>query len=241
LEEERAQMNRGELERKRRGGNRQNILTAIGTALCILLIPLLFIQLMFILKNCTGTQHIFNVVEYVPFAVNTDFMEPEIQEGDLIICRSVDLQTIANGDLIVYYRSQSDDEKLSVAGSVKGTGDNKIEVGYVAANASETGKTILKVQNGLENGNNGINVSEEQLIGRYEERIGGAGKIVMYMRTRTGMVAIGVVTLILILLMIRWKKNGCMETSKMLYTALALVSGLCLTSGIAGGMIYTIS
>ena len=70
------------------------ILTIIGTILCIILIPILVINLTLIAKSYINKDEVPSIGGTLPLIVLTDSMSPEIESGDLIICRTADAEDI---------------------------------------------------------------------------------------------------------------------------------------------------
>ena len=61
------------------------VLTIVGTVLCIILIPILIINIVLITKSFTNEEEVPNIGGITPLIVLTDSMVPEIYSGDLII------------------------------------------------------------------------------------------------------------------------------------------------------------
>ena len=63
------------------------VATAIGVVLCVLLVPILVVNCILLFKGATNQDEVPSVGGVVPFIVLSDSMYPQIQSGDLIICR----------------------------------------------------------------------------------------------------------------------------------------------------------
>ena len=81
----------------------QKVLTIIGTVLCIILIPILLINLTLIAKSYIHADEVPSVGGKFPMIVLTDSMYPVIESGDLIICNTANAEEIAEGDIISFY------------------------------------------------------------------------------------------------------------------------------------------
>ena len=84
----------------------QKVLTIIGTVLCIILIPILLINLTLIAKSYIHADEVPSVGGKFPMIVLTDSMYPVIESGDLIICNTANAEEIAEGDIISFYEAR---------------------------------------------------------------------------------------------------------------------------------------
>ena len=71
------------------------VLTIVGTVLCIILIPILLINITLIAKSYINKDEVPSIGGTFPLIVLTDSMVPEIYSGDLIICKTADAEDIA--------------------------------------------------------------------------------------------------------------------------------------------------
>ncbi len=76
--------------------------TIIGVLLCVVLIPLLIINVTLIVKSFTQPEEIPDFMGYKPFIVLSGSMEPGIMTGDLIITKETEPGMLAAGDVIAY-------------------------------------------------------------------------------------------------------------------------------------------
>ncbi|MBQ7875224.1 MAG: S24/S26 family peptidase [Oscillospiraceae bacterium] len=67
-----------------------NVLTVFGTVMCVILLPILIINLILIVKSYTNANEVPSVGGVFPLIVLTDSMYPEIESGDLIICNTAE-------------------------------------------------------------------------------------------------------------------------------------------------------
>ena len=77
--------------------------TVIGTILCIILTPILIINLTLIAKSYINQNEVPSVGGWLPLIVLTDSMQPEIDGGDLIICHTAEAEEIKTGDVIAFF------------------------------------------------------------------------------------------------------------------------------------------
>ena len=83
--------------------NKKKALTLLGAALCVILIPILVINLTLIIKSYTNTEEVPTLGGYCPLIVLTGSMEPEISSGDMIICHTIEPSEVKTGDVISFF------------------------------------------------------------------------------------------------------------------------------------------
>ena len=72
-------------DKKEKTSHSNKIFTIIGIVLCIILIPILIINVTLIVKSYTNKDEVPKIGGFCPLIVLTGSMEPEISSGDLII------------------------------------------------------------------------------------------------------------------------------------------------------------
>ena len=81
------------MEKKDRSTQAQSkihkILTIVGWILCIILVPILIINCTLLVKSFVNKDKVPDFGGTLPLIVLTDSMYPDIQSGDLIICKTV--------------------------------------------------------------------------------------------------------------------------------------------------------
>lgn len=75
--------------------------TILGAILCVILLPVLIINITLIIRSLVHQDEVPSVGGIFPLIVLTDSMYPEIQSGDLIICRTEEPENI--GDVIAFF------------------------------------------------------------------------------------------------------------------------------------------
>ena len=68
----------------------QTMLTIIGAVLCVILLPILIVNLTLIVKSYVNPDEVPAIGGVSPLIVLTDSMLPEISSGDLIIAEKID-------------------------------------------------------------------------------------------------------------------------------------------------------
>lgn len=150
------------------------IMTVIGTILCVILLPILIINITLIVKSYVHAGEVPSLGGYFPMIVLTDSMYPEIQSGDLIICHTADAEEVAVGDVISFY-------------DLMGNGTSVV-THRVLDIQSENGQLSFITKGDFNNVEDPQPVSADAVIGIYRSRIGGAGKVAMFMQSTTGLI-----------------------------------------------------
>lgn len=147
------------------------ILTVVGTVLCVILLPVLIINLTLIVKSFVHEDEVPSVGGWFPMIVLTDSMYPQIESGDLILCHTAEAEEIVVGDVITFFDPM---------------GNGTSVVTHRVLSINEDGSFITKGDNN--NVEDQVAVEAEDLIGIYRSRIPGAGNIAMFMQSTAGLV-----------------------------------------------------
>lgn len=162
------------------------VLTIIGIVLCVLLIPMLVINVTMIVNSFVHKDEVPSFFGLTPMIVLTESMEPEIKAGDLIVCKPVEASDIKVGDVISFF------DPMSSSGAV---------VTHRVIEILETdGKLYFRT---MGDNNDGAEdpkpVAGDKVVGLYSFRIGGLGSALMFMQSTPGLiVCIGVPLVLLI-------------------------------------------
>lgn len=163
---------------------KDKILTAIGTVMCIILIPVLVINLTLIAKSYINKDEVPSVGGYLPLIVLTDSMVPEIYSGDLIICHTEDAEAIKVDDIIAFF-------------DPAGNGTS-IVTHRVMEIVDENGKLEFRTKGDNNNTEDKLLVPAESLVGVYKTRIAGLGNVAMFMQSSTGLIVCVVLPIVLL-------------------------------------------
>lgn len=158
-------------------------LTILGTILCIILVPILALNLTLIAKSYMNEDEVPSVGGYFPLIVLTDSMYPVIESGDLIICHTEDPENVQVGDVISFFDP---------------AGNGTSIVTHRVLEVIEDGGLKYRTQGDNNNTEDRVLVPEENLVGVYQSRIGGAGHIAMFMQSTTGLIICVVLPIILL-------------------------------------------
>lgn len=153
------------------------VLTVIGSILCVILIPILFLNCALIWQTHRHPGSVPNFGGAVPLIIQTDVLYPEIQSGDLIVCRSTKPEALREGDIIAFVSARTA-EGISV------------KLDRVAGVVNQNGVPVISVN--VEEGEDGESavreVSAEELVGVYRKRIPGLGSFALFMKTTQGLI-----------------------------------------------------
>lgn len=161
------------------------ILTVIGTVMCIILIPILIINVTLIIKSYTNKDEVPSVGGLLPMIVLTDSMSPQIESGDLIISHTIEPEAVKEGDVILFFDPAS-----------KG---NSVVTHRVIEIVEEEGELFFRTKGDNNNTEDRELVPAENLIAIYKSRINGAGNVAMFMQTTTGLIVCVVLPIVLLL------------------------------------------
>lgn len=160
------------------------ILSIVGIVLCVILVPILLINLTLIAKSYINKDEVPHIGGYVPLIVLTDSMEPVIDGGDLIICRTTDPKEIKVKDIIAF---------IDPAGN--GT---SILTHRVIEVVEQDGALFFRTQGDFNNTADKDLVPAEDLIGLYKSRIPDAGHVAMFMQSTPGLILCVVLPIVLL-------------------------------------------
>lgn len=170
--------------KKEKTNVKDKILTAIGTVMCIILTPVLIINLTLIVKSYTNTDEVPDVAGYLPLIVLTDSMVPEIYSGDLIICHTIEAEDVKEGDVIAFFDPAGNGSSIVT--------HRVIEV------INENNEIEFKTQGDNNNTEDKLPVPADSLVGIYQTRIAGLGHVAMFMQSSTGLIVCVVLPIVLL-------------------------------------------
>lgn len=169
---------------KKDGKLANRIKTIIGTVLCIILIPILIMNILLIIKSYANPEEVPNVGGTFPLIVLTDSMYPDIKSGDLIICNTVEAEDVAEGDVISFFDPM-------------GSGTS-IVTHRVLEVMEENGELSFRTKGDNNNAEDQVAVPEKNLVGIYRGRIPGMGNVAMFMQTTPGLIICVVCPIVLL-------------------------------------------
>ena len=159
--------------------------TALGVALCVILTPILILNCTLIAKSYLNKNAVPDVGGYSPMLVLSDSMFPNIQAGDLIICKKTDPENIKAGDVISFF------DLASNSGSV-------VTHRVVEVQTKEDGSLAWITRGDANNADDSSPVPAENLVGLYQSRIPKLGNVAMFMQTTKGLIVCVVIPILLL-------------------------------------------
>jgi signal peptidase len=169
---------------KEKTSTAHKILTIVGTVLCIILIPILLINLTLIAKSYINKDEVPSIGGTFPLIVLTDSMVPEIYSGDLIICKTADAEDIEVNDVISFFDPAGNGTSIVT--------HRVIEI------VEDDGEIFFRTRGDNNNTEDKELVPAENLVGVYKMRIAGAGHIAMFMQSTAGLIICVVLPIILL-------------------------------------------
>ncbi len=160
------------------------VFTGIGIALCVILIPMLIINITLIIKSYTDKDSVPSVSGFVPLIVLTDSMYPDIKSGDLIICHTIAAEDVEVGDVISFFDPASN--------------GSSVVTHRVEELVTEDGELFFRTKGINNNTADKVLVPAENLIGIYRTRIAGLGNVAMFMQTTTGLIVCVILPIVLL-------------------------------------------
>ncbi len=150
------------------------ILTGVGIALCVILVPILILNCTLLIKGWTNKDEVPSIWGMSPMIVLTDSMVGEEEDsfngGDLIFVRTVKPEEIKEGDVISFFDPAGNGSSV--------TSHRVLEI------INEDGEIFFKTKGDNNNTEDKTPVPTEKLVGKYTGfRIAGAGNVAMFMQT----------------------------------------------------------
>lgn len=150
------------------------VLTVLGIVLCVILIPILVLNMTLIVKGTLDDTRPPSISGITPLVVLSGSMDDgsidAIQTGDLILVKEVDPTNLKENEVVAF-----------------------MEDGYAVTHriveVKGSGKNVTYVTRGdANNVDDSIPLEPENVIGQYFFRIGGLGDFVLYLQTTSGMI-----------------------------------------------------
>lgn len=159
---------------KEEAGLGHKALTVLGIVLCVILTPILIINITLIVRSYLQPDKVPDVAGVLPLIVLTDSMYPEIQSGDLIICRTTEPEKVKEGDVIAFF-------------DPAGSGTSVVTHRVVEVLHTESGLS-WRTRGDANNVEDTAPVPAANLVGVYRTRVPGAGNVAMFMQTTQGLI-----------------------------------------------------
>lgn len=153
---------------------RDRVLTIVGIILCVLLIPMLVINITMIIGSYVHKDEVPSFLGLTPMIVLTESMEPDIKAGDLIVCKPIEAGDVKVGDVISFFDPMSTTDAVVT--------HRVVEI------IEKEGVLSFRTKGDNNNAEDYMPVPSENLVGRYSFRIPVVGRILMFMQTTLGLI-----------------------------------------------------
>ena len=159
--------------------NKKIIVNVIGIILCVILIPILFINCFLIVKGIANKNEVPSIGGNAPLIVLTGSMDPTIKAGDLIVTKKVDAKDVKVHDVISFFDPE-------------GNGSSIVTHRVIGIEIDETsGEIFFRTQGDNNDIADMTPVSEKNLVGRWEgTRFWGLGYVVLFTQSTVGIIVI---------------------------------------------------
>ncbi len=172
------------MKEKKAKSSQSKVGTILGAILCILLIPILIVNVTMIVKGYVHSDQVPTFGGYAPLIVLTDSMFPQIQSGDLIIIKTVDPQTLAEGDVISFFDPDGNGTSVVTHRIVDVLTDGGLQ--FVTKGDANNAEDLSPVP-------------ADSVVGLYQTQIAGAGNVAMFLQSTPGFfVCVGAPILLLV-------------------------------------------
>lgn len=161
------------------------ILTISGIVLCVILLPLLIMNITMIIKSYTNKDEVPSVGKVVPFIVLTDSMSGTIESGDFIFCKKIDPNDVEVGDIITFY-------------DPAGNGTSVVTHTVIGIEYDDEGNRMFETQGDANLIPDEDLVPAKNVIAEYMFRIPLLGHVSLFMSTTTGLIVCVLVPLALL-------------------------------------------
>ena len=166
---------------------RHRALTVLGVILCVVLIPIVLINCTLIVKQFLNKDEVPSVGGVFPMIVLTDSMAGTFDGGSLLFCKTVDTNTIKEGDIICFF---------DPAGNGTTTTTHRVQEIKIAEDGTRSFVTKGDA-NGVADKQS---VAANKVVGEYWFHIAGLGSVAMFMQTTPGLIIFVIVPILLLVL-----------------------------------------
>lgn len=168
---------------------RDRIIKTVVIIICILLIPMLIVNLTLIVKSFVYPDEVPSFLGYKPLIVLSGSMEPVFYSGDLVLVHEVNQDTLREGDIVAFREGNSIVTHRIQAINVE----------------DEQRQYITKGDNN--NTEDRITVTDEKIEGIYILKVSGLGNLAFFMQTPLGMILFIALPLLLFILYDIFRRN----------------------------------
>jgi len=181
-----AQINSGEVQEKKKGGNGRKILNIVVNVVLVLALVLAAVCTFVSFVSATGNG-VPSILGVEFFSIQTNSMSPTLEAGDLAIGTVVgDKSTLRTGDIITYWTVINGERTLNT---------HRIQGIYDGG-----GFLIFETKGDNNPTADPLTVHQSEVVGKYAMKLPGVGKAMDYLQTPTGFLLVIVIPVFLFFL-----------------------------------------
>jgi signal peptidase len=189
-----------------RNGKKVSPLTIVGIVICVILIPILIVNVVLIVKGLANKNEVPTFGGRAPLIVLSDSMDPTIKKGDLIVVKRVDPSKVKEGDVIAFFDPSMGENAVTTHRVLKQnkTNADKLPEWHNPLNLpgieGEGDSLFFRTQGDNNNADDKDPVPADRLVGVWTGFCWrGAGNVAMFMQKPIGLVlCIGVPVVLLV-------------------------------------------
>ena len=174
-----------EKKRKDKASVRHRVFTIIGIVLCVILIPILVINITLIIRSYTNKDDVPSIGGIFPLIVLTDSMDPVIQSGDLIVCHQADTSSLEVGDVIAFFDPAGNGTSIVTHRIIEIT--------------EEDGALAFRTKGDANNTGDRLAVKADKVVGTFRFRIPNVGHVALFMQTTAGLIVCVFIPMLLLI------------------------------------------
>lgn len=160
------------------------IFTVLGIVLCVILVPILVINVTMIIQGYVNPEKVPSFGGYSPLIVLSPSMEDTIMAGDLVLIKSAEPEDVKEEDIISFFDPDS-------------TGTAVLTHRCVEV-VNKDGKLYFRTKGDNNDSADPTLAPAESLVGKYITRIPFAGSIAMWLQTTPGLIVCVAVPIVLL-------------------------------------------
>ncbi|MDO4730782.1 MAG: signal peptidase I [Clostridia bacterium] len=164
------------------------ILVVIGIILCMIYIPILIINGIFLAKTYIDHDRVPMLAGYAPLIVLSNSMYPDMKKGDLIVTKETSLEDVQVDDVITFYASEDQ------------TDFDVITHRVVEIRATDSGEISFVTKGDVNTGTDSDLVTQANFIGKRIVVFPGVGDIIVFLSSPAGIIICVSIPLVIFLL-----------------------------------------
>ena len=149
-------------------------LTIVGIVMCVILVPILVINITMVVQGLTNPDKVPSIFGYSPLMVLTGSMEDTIMENDLIVIQSATADDVQVNDIISFYDPESKTNAVLTHRCIEIIEENGVKSFKTKGDANGTPDLVP--------------VPAENIIGKFQFRLPGIGRVAYWMQTTPGLI-----------------------------------------------------